>query len=47
MPALLTQKQLHYLFYLISEEYTSTEIKTLCLLRWTGLKVISRKQGQL
>ena len=42
----LTQKQLHYLFYLIAEEYTSTEIKTLCLFRWAGLKVISRKLGQ-
>ena len=42
----LTQKQLRYLLYLIAEEYTSTEIKTLCLFRWAGIKVISRKQGQ-
>lgn len=42
----LTQKQLHYIFYLIAEEYTTTEIKTLCLFWWAGLKVISRKRGQ-
>ena len=42
----MTQKQLRYLLYLIAEEYTSTEIKTLCLFRWAGHKVISRKQGQ-
>lgn len=42
----LTQKQFYYLFYFIAEEYTGTEIKTLCLFQWAGLKVISRKQGQ-
>lgn len=42
----LTQRQLRYLLFLISEEYSSTAIKTLCLFRWTGLRVISRKQGQ-
>ena len=42
----LTQRQLRYLFFLISEGYSSTAIKTLCLFRWSGLRVISRKQGQ-
>ena len=42
----LSQKQLRYLFYLISEGYSSTAIKTLCLFRLSGLRVISRKQGQ-
>lgn len=42
----LTQKQLRYLFFLVSEGYSSTAIKTLCLFRWSGLRVISRKQGE-
>ena len=42
----LTQRQLRYLFFLVSEGYSSTAIKTLCLFRWSGLRVISRKQGQ-
>ena len=42
----LSQKQLRYLFFLVSEGYNSTAIKTLCLFRWSGLRVISRKQGQ-
>lgn len=42
----LSQRQLRYLFFLISEGYSSTAIKTLCLFRWSGLRVISRKQGQ-
>ena len=42
----LTQRQLRYLFFLISEGYSSTAIKTLCLFRWSGLRVISQKQGQ-
>ena len=42
----LTQKQLRYLYYLISEGYNSTAIKTLCLFRWSGLRVISRKKGE-
>lgn len=42
----LTQKQLKYLLYLIAEEYTATEIKTLCLFRWGGMSVVSRKRGQ-
>ena len=42
----LTLKQLKYLFYLIAEEYTATEIKTLCLFRWAGISIVSRKKGQ-
>ena len=42
----LTQKQLRYLYYLISEGYSSTAIKTLCLFRWSGRRVLSRKRGQ-
>ena len=34
----LTQRQLRYLFFLISEGYSSTAIKTLCLFRWFSRK---------
>jgi len=32
----LTQKQLRYLLFLLSEEYTAPAIKTLCLFRWSS-----------
>lgn len=38
----LDDKQLRYLFGLLADDYTSAEIRTLCLLRWSGLKVIYR-----
>lgn len=37
----LTQKQLRYLLFLLSEEYTATAIKMLCLFRWTSLRVLN------
>ena len=37
----LTQKQLRYLLFLLSEEYTATAIKKLCLFRWTNLRVLN------
>jgi hypothetical protein len=37
----LTQKQLRYLLFLLSEAYTATAIKTLCLFRWTSLRVLN------
>ena len=42
----LSQKQLRYVFFLLSEEYTAPAIKTLCLFRWSGLKVIAHQKGQ-
>ena len=36
----LGDKQLRYVYNLIAGEYTSDEIKTLCLLRWSDTKVI-------
>ena len=38
----LDDKQLRYFFGLLADDYTSAEIRTLCLLRWSGLKVIYR-----
>jgi hypothetical protein len=32
----LSQKQLRYVFFLLSEEYTAPAIKTLCLFRWSS-----------
>lgn len=36
----LGDKQLRYVYTLLAGEYTSDEIKTLCLLRWSDTKVI-------
>ena len=35
----LDDKQLRYLFGLLADDYSSAEIRTLCLFRWAGLKV--------
>ena len=32
----LDDKQLRYLFGLLADDYSSAEIRTLCLLRWGG-----------
>ena len=41
----LGDKQLRYVYNLIAGEYTSDEIKTLCLLRWSDTKVIGRQDS--
>ena len=41
----LGDKQLRYVYNLITGEYTSDEIKTLCLLRWSDTKVIGRQDS--
>ena len=38
----LDDKQLRYLFGLLADDYSSAEIRTLCLLRWSGLKVLQK-----
>ena len=38
----LDEKQLRYLFGLLADDYSSAEIRTLCLLRWSGLKVLQK-----
>lgn len=38
----LSDKQLRYAFELIAKGFTSDEIKTLCLFRWSGLKIRHR-----
>ncbi len=41
----LGDKQLRYVYNLIAKEYATDEIKTLCLLRWSGTKVIGRQES--
>ncbi|MBR6747253.1 MAG: hypothetical protein IKL83_07750 [Muribaculaceae bacterium] len=41
----LGDKRLRYVYELIAAEHTTDEIKTICLLRWSGTKVIGRKDS--
>ena len=41
----LSDKQLRYVYQLIASEFATDEIKTLCLLQWTGTKVIGRQDN--
>lgn len=47
----LDDKQLRYLFGLLAYDYSSAEIRTLCLLRWSaaknasGMKVLYRQDN--
>lgn len=41
----LSDKQLRYVYQLFSQDYSADEVKTLCLLRWTGTKVIGRQDS--
>lgn len=41
----LSDKQLRFVYDLLAKEYASDEIKTLCLLRWSGTKVIGRQES--
>lgn len=38
----LSDKQLRYVFALLSQGFTATEVKAYCLCRWAGLKVLHR-----
>ncbi len=41
----LSDKQLRYVYQLIADNFATDEIKTLCLLRWSGTKVIGRQDN--
>lgn len=41
----LSDKQLRYVYQLIAGDFSSDEIKTLCLLRWGSAKVIGRQDS--
>ena len=38
----LSDKQLHMVYHLFARDFSSAEIKTLCLMKWNGLKVLSQ-----
>lgn len=39
----LSDKQLRFVYQLLADEFASDEVKTLCLLQWSGTKVIGRQ----
>lgn len=41
----LTQKQLRYVYFLLSQNYSADEVKTFCLCRFGGLQVLERRQN--
>lgn len=41
----LSDKQLRFVYDLLAKEFSSDEIKTLCLLRWSNTKVIGRNDN--
>lgn len=41
----LSDKQLRYVYQLLADEFATDEIKTLCLLQWSGTKVIGRQDS--
>jgi len=41
----LSDKQLRYVYQLIAQDFATDEVKTLCLLRWSGTKVIGRQES--
>ena len=38
----LTEKQLHMTYNLFARDLSAAEVKTLCLMKWNGLKVLSQ-----
>ncbi len=40
----LTDKQLHLVYSLFASDFSTEEIKTICLLKWNGLKILSALQ---
>ena len=38
----LTDKQLHMVYNLFARDLSAAEVKTLCLMKWNGLKVLSQ-----
>lgn len=41
----LSDKQLRYVYDLLAKEFSTDEIKTLCLLHWSATKVIGRNDN--
>lgn len=41
----LSDKQLMYVYQMLANDFTTNEVKTLCLLRWSGAKVEDRQDS--
>ena len=41
----LSDKKLRYVYQLLANEFVTDEVKTLCLLQWSGTKVIGRQDS--
>jgi len=41
----LSDKQLRYVYQLIAQDFATDEVKTLCLLQWSGAKVVGRQDS--
>ena len=41
----LSDKQLRYVYQHLANEFATDEVKTLCLLQWSGTKVIGRQDS--
>ena len=41
----LSDRQLRYVYQLLANEFATDEVKTLCLLQWSGIKVIGRQES--
>ena len=41
----LSDKQLRYVYQLLADDFATDEIKTLCLLQWSGTKVIGKQDS--
>ncbi len=41
----LSYKQLRYVYQLLADEFATDEIKTSCLLQWSGTKVIGKQDS--
>lgn len=40
----LSLTQLRYVYFLLSQNYTADEVKTYCLVRWSGMTVVGRER---
>lgn len=41
----LSNKQLMYVYQMLAKDFATDEVKTLCLLRWSGAKVEARQDS--
>ena len=39
----LTTSQMRYVFFLLTQNYSANEVKTFCLIRFSGLQVLAKR----